>query len=71
MSWICKKCGGKITASVSGTIKGGWGYPDKDGNADILSDYNLDYEVDCYDCEECGKFGTALEEIAKWIEGED
>lgn len=33
MSWICKKCGGKITASVSGTIKGGWGYPDKDGNA--------------------------------------
>ncbi|GAA6326215.1 hypothetical protein F350042L8_33130 [Fusobacterium ulcerans] len=64
--WKCKKCGGKITASVSGTIKGGWGYPNKDGNADILSDYNLDYEVDCYDCEECGKFGTDLDEIAVW-----
>lgn len=64
--WICKKCGEKITGSVSGTIKGGWGYPSKDGNIDILNDYNLDYKVDCFDCPECGTFGTYLEEIAVW-----
>lgn len=68
MSWICKKCGGKITGDVSGTIDNGWGYPDADGCISSLDDYNLDYSVDYFVCPECGELSKNLEDIAKWVE---
>jgi hypothetical protein len=64
--WICKECGGKITASVSGTIKGGWGYPDKDGDVTSLVNYSLDYQADDFTRDDCGKHSKNLEEIAVW-----
>lgn len=64
--WKCKECGGEIIASVSGTIKGGWGYPNKDGDVTSLVNYSLDYQADDFTCDDCDKYSKNLEEIAVW-----
>lgn len=64
--WRCKKCGDEIIGDVRGKIESGWGFVDEEGTVDELQDFDLDFCVVAYRCNDCGAESQDLEEIAVW-----
>ncbi len=66
MRWTCKKCGGEIIGIVNGTFKSGWGYLNRDGDIKKLEEYDVDYGINEYKCEDCGATGERIVDVAEW-----
>lgn len=66
MIWTCKKCGGEIIGIAKGTFKSGWGYLNRDGDIKKLEEYDVDYGIIEYKCEDCGATGERIVDVAEW-----